>query len=401
MMLVLVILIAWPVLRLANAATVTLSPWALASAPPNALPKQDGKPQTFDDSGSVFALALNKGSYRVGQTVGEANSKARVFMAAQVNNAGGYSSGYLVSKISLEMSDPGFAVWRDQFPARGSATGRVEFGPSDGIFDPSTIQTKTMGGQPNRLRSDAANIYYETHTSLGVCCETHTRASFAAVWGPQPPGTPGNPPLPPVAFPTSQEDDDDTDYPTYPPPDSDDDLVQEPAEVSGSFLVNPSEFLAPITSDYGSDDPIYFTTQEPSTPGTGMAARLTAASHAPVNVLGYYFAAAAGSPYFRSFHLPELPPDQTYRLWTPDVFLEVTGSEVIDFTTLFPDGVSRFYVLGMGEHAPETFPHVFGLTFAEEGVADFFVAALAVPEPTPLTLAFVAAWFVLSYKRTR
>jgi hypothetical protein len=148
-----------------------------------------------------------------------------------------------------------------------------------------------------------------------------------------------------------------------------DDLADWPAEVTGSFLVNPSVFLAPITADYGAQDPIYFAGQDPS---------------AADDVRGYYFSVAAGSPHFTSFQLPELEAEQAYTLWINGVYHDFTGSEVVDFTTIDPEGVSTFYLMGVGEHALDELPPVFAATFAAEGVADFIVADMAVLEESDL-----------------
>jgi hypothetical protein len=343
----------------ANAATFSFRPTA-ASADVDGPGDVDAREESFVNEGSLTASTFADGTFRVGQQVGVAWSEARVSMyGSAVPNADGYSSGYVVSSIKLRVSGLGYAVWGSSAAALGSAVGGVVFDGLlvDGRFDPSTLLANISGGQPNRiLWRDETGFAFETHTNLGGnCCATSTSASFSAVWGQQRPGSSAS-----TALPSSMRRDDDP---------SEDDPSEEPAEVAGAFLVNPAGFLAPITTDYGAQDPIYFAGQDPS---------------ASDDVRGYYFAVAAGSPNFASFQLPELESEQTYTLWTNGAYHDVTGSDVVDFTTMDPEGVSRFYLLGVGEHALDELPHVFAATFAAEGVADFIVADMEVLDESDL-----------------
>jgi hypothetical protein len=318
----------------------------------------DQKQESFVNFGSLTASTYASGTVRVGQAEGFVSSQARVNMLGIVfPNPGGYSSGFVVSKIKLRVSTLGHAVWGSGDAASGRAFGSVLFDSDfDGIFDPSTLRAAGSGGQPNRiLWPDETGFGFETYTNLGGnCCALSTGASLAAVWGQQLPGSSGSTPLPSAVTLA--------DTPEYEDGDEDDEPALPPEEVSGAFLVNPGGFLAPILSDYGSQEPIYFASQDHS---------------ASDDVRGYYFAVAAGSPHFTSFQLPELEADQMYTLSTNGEYHDVTGSEVVDFTTIVPQGVSRFYLLGVGEHALDELPNVFAATFAAEGVADFIVAEMA------------------------
>jgi hypothetical protein len=144
------------------------------------------------------------------------------------------------------------------------------------------------------------------------------------------------------------------------------------------------------------DDPIHFTTDNLPIAAADIAASshvVATSSHLPADIRGYYFATDEGSPNFTSFQIPGLLPDQSYRLWAEGAYREVTGDEIVDFTSFSSNGISRFYLLGIGTGVRETFPHVFAATFAAEGVGDFFLVSVAVPEPVIAVHFLTAAIF--------
>ena len=114
---------------------------------------------------------------------------------------------------------------------------------------------------------------------------------------------------------------------------------------------------------------------------------------------------------FQTFEIPDPLPqgDDKFFIAHNDIGYSLTAGVPFDFTTIDPLGVDSFLLLGIDEtelidsDANSDPPFVFGMTFAEPGIANFstFPLLAAVPEPSTLLLAVLALLGLLSHGRRR
>ncbi|MEZ6073175.1 MAG: PEP-CTERM sorting domain-containing protein [Pirellulales bacterium] len=245
---------------------------------------------------------------------------------------------------------------------------------------------------------------------------------FAAIWyltgAPVPGGTPafplpGNPPAGPLANdPISPEDAYHDLFADNPPAPDEDESVVPPTEVTGAFL-KPIIISSPVLALYGTENSIYFSgSPELETPSAASLVR-AAADPKEIELFGldsdsplssdYYFLASVNNPRFKSFALADLDPISTFTISFAGTTRQVAGGEVVDFTSVDPEGILGFLVSGLSDGANDGagIPHVFGMTFASEGVAEFAVARV-VPVPEPASISVLLAGLgVFAGTRTR
>jgi formylglycine-generating enzyme required for sulfatase activity len=149
--------------------------------------------------------------------------------------------------------------------------------------------------------------------------------------------------------------------------------------------------VAPINAGYGLTEPIYFG----ETPASGSTPPELAAT-------GYGF--ISDGPNITSIVLPEALPngDSQFELLVGDTSYSVSAGSVFDFTSLTPDGVAGFALMGIdpaeGFDPTAGLPFAVGLQFASEGVTQLYTLTYSpVPEPSTFVLLGIGAMSLLGY----
>lgn len=103
---------------------------------------------------------------------------------------------------------------------------------------------------------------------------------------------------------------------------------------------------------------------------------------------GLLYQLAPGMPSFLSLVIPEqeIGGPGLFDIRFEDVVVSLGFEEVLDFTSYFKDGVSRFTILGNGVDDATDNPFVVGLTFASRGRVNFSITELPPDEPSPIPL---------------